>query len=314
MKFNRLKYKNWTNKSNYNLFIIFVLLFITSEAILRMVWGFCDSPLCLSNAKYEYIYAPNQHRCRFRKLVNYNKYSQRSEEVNAKKEHILGLGDSVINGGTLTDQAELATSIFSKETGTQMLNISAGSWGPDNCAAYLKENGLFNSTAIFLVVSSHDAHDNMNFMKVVDIHPSYPSKQYKLATWELLDRFLFPRILRKFQYTTPDPDAAVSQGIRKKGVPFNPGFDQLKSIAAKAGIPLFVYLHPELVEVKAGEYNDQGDEIINWAIQNKIILFKGLELEEEDCFRDEIHMNAIGQRRLADSMEKMVGFKKQKGH
>lgn len=38
-----------------------------------------------------------------------------------------------------------------------MLNISAGSWGPDNCAAYLKHYGLFGAKAMSLLVSSHDA-------------------------------------------------------------------------------------------------------------------------------------------------------------
>lgn len=55
----------------------------------------------------------------------------RSEEVDTTKRHVLGLGDSVIYGVVQTDQDSLATSIFSRETGVQMLNISAGSWGPD---------------------------------------------------------------------------------------------------------------------------------------------------------------------------------------
>lgn len=62
-----------------------------------------------------------------------------------------------------TDQDSLATSLFSAETGTQMLNMSAGSWGPDNWAAYLRHYGLFDAKGFFLVVGSHDAHDNMDF-------------------------------------------------------------------------------------------------------------------------------------------------------
>lgn len=60
--------------------------------------------------------------------VEYNAFSMRSDEVNPHKKHILGLGDSVIYGGVQTDQDSLATSLFSVETGIQMLNISAGSW------------------------------------------------------------------------------------------------------------------------------------------------------------------------------------------
>lgn len=62
-----------------------------------------------------------------------------------------------------------------------MLNISAGSWGPDNCAAYLKEKGTFGAEGIILVVSSHDAHDNMNWQTVVGQSVAFPDKQYKLS-------------------------------------------------------------------------------------------------------------------------------------
>lgn len=137
---------------------------------------------------------PNQDGYRFGNHYHYNSYSQRSEEPDTTKQIVLGLGDSVIFGGVQTDQDSLATTRFTQETGIQMLNISAGSWGPDNCAAYLKEKGLFHAKAMFLLVSSHDAHDNMTFEPVVGVHPSYLDKQYKLAYWELLDRYIFPRI------------------------------------------------------------------------------------------------------------------------
>lgn len=75
-----------------------LILLIIIEVVLRLVWGFGKMPL----------YAA-------------------SDEVNPHKKNILGLGDSVIYGGVQTDQDSLATSLFSAETGMQMLNISAGS-------------------------------------------------------------------------------------------------------------------------------------------------------------------------------------------
>ena len=101
-------------------------------------------PLYYASNKYEYMPCPNQSGIRFGNHYRYNSYSQRSDEPDSTKLHVLGLGDSVLYGGTQTDQDSLATSLFTKDTGIQMLNISAGSWGPDNCAAYLKEYGLFN--------------------------------------------------------------------------------------------------------------------------------------------------------------------------
>lgn len=130
-------------------------LMIVVEITLRLVWGFGKMPLYAASGKYEYMALPNQSGVRLGNRYYYNVFGMRSDEVNPHKKHILGLGDSVLYGGVQTDQDSLATSLFSAETGMQMLNISAGSWGPDNCAAYLKEKGMFNAKGIFLLVSSH---------------------------------------------------------------------------------------------------------------------------------------------------------------
>ena len=159
---------------------ILVVLLVGVEVVLRSVWGFGKMPLYAASEKWEYMSLPNQEGVRLGNRYYYNSYGMRSEEVDTTKRHVLGLGDSVIYGGVQTDQDSLATSIFSRETGVQMLNISAGSWGPDNCAAYLREYGMFGAEGVFLFVSSHDAHDDMDFTPTVGVHVSYPDKQYPL--------------------------------------------------------------------------------------------------------------------------------------
>lgn len=181
-------------KKKYYIAILLTIFFAT-EVSLRQFWGFANAPLYNESQSYEYMARPNQDGYRFGNHYHYNAYSQRSEEPDSTKVIVLGLGDSVLFGGVLTDQDSIATSLFSAETGVQMLNISAGSWGPDNCAAYLKEKGLFGARAMFLLVSSHDAHDNMDFKEVVGKHASYPDKQYLLAWGELIGRYVYPRTL-----------------------------------------------------------------------------------------------------------------------
>lgn len=283
-------------------------MLLSSEVALREIWGFCDAPLSIESEKYEYVFAPNQDRMRFGKHIHYNSFSQRSEEPKKGKRKVLGCGDSVINGGSLTDQNDLATTLFEKMTGVMMLNISAGSWGPDNCAAYLEEKGLFDAEGIMLVVNSHDAHDNMDHQPVVGRSVSFPVKQYKLAVVELVDRYLWPKASSMFKVQSsksskvqePDPDAAVNVGIQKKGKEFNAGFEQLRMMAAANGMWFAVYLHPEKGEVEAGAYNSQGEEIIAWAREHDVPLYLGLE-EGVDLkgFRDNIHLNETGQQRLA---------------
>lgn len=161
---------------------------------------------------------------------------------------------------------------------------------------------------MFLLVSSHDAHDNMDFQPVVGVHSSYPDKQYKLALWELMDRYVMPRVLKK-RNAEPDPDQKVAQGvgIKKGGTVFNPGFDELKAMADSANIPLIVYLHADMAELKNGCYNEQGLEIIDWAERNCVTLIKKLDYKfTEKDYRDGIHINAEGQRKLASIMEIVI--------
>lgn len=282
--------------------VILFSVFVVGEIALRC-YGFAKAPLYFASDKYEYMACPNQKGMRFGNHYYYNAYSQRSEEPDSSKMIVLGLGDSVLFGGVQTDQADLATSLFSEETGMQMLNISAGSWGPDNCAAYLKEKGLFTAQSLFLLVSSHDAYDNMDFQPTVGVHPSYPDRQYLLGWAELINRYLLPRLFPDKKKGI-DPDQQVLVGIRKNGKTFNPGFDELKSIADSAGIFLILYLHAEQSEMKEGEYNDQGTQIIAWAKEKGVRLVKELDYPfTVDDYRDSIHLNKKGQRKLATIME-----------
>lgn len=290
------------------------LIVILLELILRYVFGFCDAVLYQSSPAYEYIAQPNQHRYRFFSHIDYNSYSQRSEEPDSTKTIVLGLGDSVIFGGTMLDQDSVATTLFSKETGMQMLNISSGSWGPDNCAAYLKEKGTFGAKAMVLVCSSHDAFDVMSHVPVVGIYPNYPDKQYKLAIWEVIDRYLMPRIKVYFRgKQLLDPDAQVvekvksDEGVANKALNFDPGFDQLLQISEEKHIPFFIYLHPEVGEVMSRKYKEGGLMIMEWAKTHHVKLIDGLnEGVTVDMYRDVIHLNEKGQRNLANSLKKMI--------
>ena len=302
------------NKKQGNKFVGYLLAIALScvvclELVLRFVFGFCDAVLYRPSEAYEYIAQPNQHRCRFFSHIDYNSYSQRSEEPDSTKTIVLGLGDSVIFGGTMLDQDSIATTLFSKETGMQMLNISSGSWGPDNCAAYLREKGTFGAKAMVLVCSSHDAFDVMSHVPVVGIYPNYPDRQYRAAVWELLDRYLMPRLKGWLgQSQLLDPDAQVVKGgVAQKSLEFDPGFDQLLQISQEKRIPFIIYLHPEAGEVEAHEYKEGGKLIMAWAEAHHVKLINGLdEGVTTDMFRDVIHLNEKGQRNLANSLEKTI--------
>ncbi|WP_031527259.1 hypothetical protein [Dyadobacter crusticola] len=323
----------------YGLLIGIVILAGIAEVVLRVKYGFCNSPLYVSDPDFEYIYAPNQDVERFGQVIRTNQFSMRNEEILPSDSLIILLiGDSVVNGGSLTDQDSIASTILEKrfqqdfKKRVRVLNISAGSWGPDNVAAYLKKYGVFKAKLMCLVTSSHDAHDIMSHQSPVGIDPGWPDKQYKVALYELWDRYrwiffyyidtvLFTKEPEKPAITAqskPEPvkadtvqlDSTRQQtlnqaGIRKPGIDFNPGYQQLLDIAKANHIPFFIYLHPEISEVEMGHFNDQGKEIIAFAKENDVRLINELQLGvSTKLYRkmDLVHYNPQGQIFMADNL------------
>uniref|UniRef100_UPI0035936C52 hypothetical protein n=1 Tax=Persicitalea sp. TaxID=3100273 RepID=UPI0035936C52 len=283
---------------------------------------FLSTPLYVSDPDYEYIYAPNQDVVRFGNHIRTNTHSLRNEPLLPTDTTVILLtGDSVVLGGSLTDNDSLASTMLenrlSKTLGRRIrvLNVAAGSWGPDNVAGYLKKHGLFNADLLCLVASSHDYHDHMDFQDVVGNDVNYPDKQYDFALEELWDRYLYPRyvkdlIHRKPSETTttallPQPSSNAPSTIQKPGVGLNPGFAQLKEIAQEANIPFFILLHPEVSEVEYGHYDEEGEAILQYAKADSVRLIRELDLGISPKYyrdNDVVHYTSEGQRFLADNL------------
>lgn len=292
-----------------------------AELILRYQFGFLSTPLYVSDPDYEYIYAPNQDVWRFGNHIKTNDLSLRSEPILPTDTTVILLtGDSVVLGGSLSDNDSLASTLLEKRLSKtlgrriRVLNVAAGSWGPDNVAAYLKKNGLFNANLLCLVASSHDYHDHMDFQDVVGNDVNYPSQQYNFALEELWDRYLYPRYVKDFIRPKPADSSQDSVAtatlvepsiIQKSGVGLNPGFARLKEIARNADIPFFILLHPEISEVAQGRYDEEGEAILQYAEADTVRLVRELDLGVSlKHYRDNdvVHYTAEGQRFLADQL------------
>ena len=300
--------------------MILIILLGISEIALRFFFGFCNAPLYVSDPDFEYVLAPNQYRYRFQNLVKTNAFSMRSEAIMASDTTVvLLIGDSVINGGNPTDQADLASTILEKQLSEhyqqsiRVLNISAGSWGPDNAFAFLKKKGFFGADLVCLITSSHDAYDNMSHQPIVGINANYPDKQYSLALYELWHRYVYQLFIYHYvevplkEKIGPLLQSAPGDVIHKFGTTFNPGFQQLADTTRALKIPFLIYLHPELPELLARQYDRQGREIIVFAQKNGVPLVQELALKpSEALFRnptfDSIHYNERGQAFMAQQL------------
>jgi hypothetical protein len=292
------------------LFIIFILL--VAEISCRLIWGLGNPVLFIEDKDYEYIYKPNQNVKRFGSRIFVNEYSMRSKPIKLTDSTIviLKLGDSIINGGTLTDQDSLASTILENKLRKQfnydirILNISAGSWGPDNAFQYIKRHGNFNSKFFVLVFSSHDLYDLMHFEKVVDSNPSWPSNNPPFALYEVVERYLIPAIKIKMGLNAPP------QKIKNKNGTFsytddtiNPGWQQFIDYTKKNNIKLVVLLHPTVYETIEKKYDSYGQRLIELfdsaKVDYKLELTSGIDTS---LYRDDIHYNDKGQKKMVDEL------------
>jgi hypothetical protein len=288
-------------------FIVEVLIIVAVECALRLFWGFGTPVLYTEDKDFEYIYSANQDVKRFGNHILTNEYSMRSKPLSKTDDiRILKIGDSVINGGTPTDQDSLASTLLENQLSEEyhknirVLNISAGSWGPDNAAAYIKKYGNFECKMMVLVFSSHDLYDNMEHEKIVGLNVNYPDKKPFCAIMEVLNRYLIPRIQEKFSLGAYAPSKLNPDMIGTRVLEINPGWQFFIEHCRKNNIALFVVLHPTTMEIEQNSYNENGKKIIALLDSSHVDYLKELDNHPaEDLYRDNIHYNARGQRFLA---------------
>ncbi len=182
-------------------FLILLAASLGSELFCRFRLGLGDPPLSVADPEIEYLFAPNQHVRRFGNRIDYNAWSMRSDDFAPRKGQsnefrVMVFGDSVVNGGSQTDQSSTATSILQRDLARLLNrpvvvgNISAGSWGPPNMLAYLRRFGLFDADVVVIVLSSHDYADAPTFEPTVGVNADFPERKPWCATWEAITRYL----------------------------------------------------------------------------------------------------------------------------
>ena len=269
------------------------LSLISVELGLRVV-GLHELPMYESSDKYEYRFVPNQRCTVIGKSLIINNLGQRGELPDGTNNAIVWYcGDSVINGGIHTHEDSLATTVWDKLAETQFgssiatVNVSQGSWGPENTISFCKNHAteLGKPNLIVLAVSSHDWNDRMTFC--YDGHTQdMPSHNYG-ALANVLNKYLG----RKTTCFNQKDPYSLPRGIE---------FDQWLQFSQELNSKMIFYLHPTIEEIRAGNYNSYGNEILKWAGNNAVLVCKGLETLTENGFRDNIHLNESGQRELAE--------------
>lgn len=281
--------------------IIAVLLLFSAEAVARWGFGLGERLLYNEDPDCEYYMQPNQGVSRWGNTIQVNEYSLRSAPFKKDEFYrIMKIGDSVLNGGAHVDQDSLSSTRLEKKLtkiypqGVRVYNASAGSWGPENAINFIEKKIDFPFQAMIMVFSSHDAHDNMHHKKVVGVHPAWPAQQPTLALIDAWFNGAWPKIkswlgMGNYNYLKGFDDSA-----------FNPGWRKTYKYCKKKNIPLLVYLHPEIKELKAGTLNENGQKIIRFLKKKNITYVTGIhELNQPEYYNDNIHLNDQGHQVMA---------------
>lgn len=283
-----------------------VLIVLFAELFLRFVLGFGDLPLYVKSMEFEYIFAADQNVKRFHNRIRTNEFSMRSKPLKEGETRIFKFGDSVLNGGVNTDHEELSSTLLEnsiqqnfKDSLLRVLNVSAGSWGPDNAFAWLSSNPDFDPALIILVFGSEDWYDYMNFQDVVGNQPNYPEEKPFSAISDAFS-WIYTRYIQDFNWN----ELAYIKNVNNDNFDHNPGWDHFIEYSTENDIDLWVYHYPNKEENQNQAYNRKGQQLQQYLKNNNVFVISGIDagLSESD-FQDEIHPTSSGQVKIAEAIK-----------
>ena len=287
---------------------------VVLELVARFGLGLGDPPLFEADERIEYLAKPGKYR-RFHNDVVYNQYGMRSDPFGKTKDdpaemRVMFIGDSVINGGTLTDHRDLATQTLKRELADALSttlvvgNISAGSWGPPNQLAYLQRFGFFEADLLVVVISSHDHVDVPTYEPAVDVEAALPSRSPWLAISEI-PRYL-PRILSLGKPFSLPPRPKVE--LAKAGRSSMAALRQMVQMAHAEGASVIVGLHLEKSELGVGPklpgYHQIRVFLADLPVESVELgpAFEDALGQGRNPYRDQIHPNPLGQHLIARTL------------
>lgn len=287
-----------------------IAILVAGEIVCRFVLGLGSPPLFVEHPTIEYLSKPNQDVIRFGNRFQTNAWGMRSpafpaRKLEQKELRILVFGDSVVNGGALTDQSSLATELLKKSLAERhngpvvVGNVSAGSWGPGNWRAFAAEYGFFDADHVILVLGIADMGDCPKFEA---LNSDHPTESPSLAISELFSRYL-PRYLGK----TPRPVGGYPDRDEEPSPAEVVGLDDLRQFLAMAkasvsNVSVVYYLDRNEVESRAK--SPRFRHLAKICEESGAPVHSTLERfsSAPNLFRDGIHPNDAGQVQLKNAI------------
>ena len=290
-------------------------LILAGELYARYKLGLGDPPISIADPEIDYLFKPNQACNRFGNTILYNNCSMRCDfncfpRFNGTR--IFVVGDSVVNGGALTSHVRLATTILQDKIDAsrqkiQVCNVSAGSWGPGNYAAWFKKYKNLVSTNDVLIVEldSHDLWED----DPLDSHGINVGKDIALvdakpccALWEGVARYFIPLVRRKLGLAAINTKVDVARwkcDIEDPLVEYN--LNALNSIFSMPFRYKFVLIHRSRKETKDGNITIGEAKFREYSISKGVNIIE-LALDSNEDYRDIIHISDTGHKKMAHTI------------
>lgn len=285
--------------------LVLTLAFLTAAELGCRALGL-HTPVLYETTTYGYRVQPDQDIMRFGNRIFYNAFGMRSEPVAARPApgvfRVLCVGDSVTNGGTVTDQAEtypylLAEMLRTSHVRNEVLNASAPGWAVANEAGWLREHGTYGSAALVLTISTHDLFQPMEGPEIVGSQPSFPTHAPRLGLQDFLTHYFLPWLSsRRFA----DPGVDLSDG---QSMPPAVAVDQIifaAEIARRQGtVPLLLFVESPMDAERADPRNESAKTLLFATLKAHRIPFANAREAMAKAgggtlFRDGLHPNAAG--------------------
>jgi GDSL-like Lipase/Acylhydrolase family len=286
-------------------------LFILVEVGLRILFGFGNPLIYISDTQIGYLLAPNQRTRRNGNYIEVNEYSQRSAPIQKLPSistlRVFLLGDSIANGGWWTDQRNTISSLMMQSLlciypQVEVLNASANSWGPRNELAYLQKFGTFSAQTIVLLINTDDLFATAPTSLPVGREKNYPDKKPLFALVEVFQRY--------FQKSKPIPelDKVRQEGGDRVGVNLE-AIAKIQEIASHNNSKFVLAMTPlkrELGEPGSRDYEIKARARLKEFTQAKGIIyidFLTLFNGRQDCgslYHDHIHLNLQGNKFVSE--------------
>jgi len=300
---------------------------LAAEIGLRTFMGFGNPPLFIADDVIEYMMVPGKYS-RFGNTITVNSAHMRATPEQFLKRsgptemRVLVLGDSVIQGGNQTDDADLAVSqlrAWTPPSGPNgpsgpltTLNISCNSWGPGNVLEFLKRFGTFEADVAVLVLNGFDYGDVRLWLPM---SPETPTAKPWCALEEIRRNYgkrYAPLLFGKANWG--DPGYAEANPPENYGQQSLRELTELVALLRARNIKVAAVYQPRRDEIEGTNTVLGASKIIGTLeqldvpiIPNNIALTAELVRRGDSnyakFYRDQIHLSKFGQLRMLESLK-----------